>query len=216
MQLFGRGLRRRLPPMLDGDSQRMRLVYSLLLSLPGTPVLFYGEEIGMGEHLGVDGRLAVRTPMQWTDDASAGFSTARPGRLVRPVTPGRFGPMAVNVADQRRDPESLLNWMERMIRRRKETPELGWGAIELLDVANDAVLAHRTTWDGRTVLLLHNLSPEPCSLRVPLPAGASTADDLLDDAIGAQPVASGVLELKLEGYGYRWFRLQRDDRRPTP
>ena len=105
MQLFGRGLRRRLPPMLDGDQDRIRMVYSLLFSLPGTPVLFYGEEIGMGENLDVDGRLSVRTPMQWTDGRNAGFSSARPSRLTRPLPDGRFGPLAVNVAEQRRDPE---------------------------------------------------------------------------------------------------------------
>ena len=81
MQVYGRGLRRRLPPMLDGDPRRLRMVYSLLFSLPGTPVLFYGEEIGMGENLEVDGRLAVRTPMQWTDGPNGGFSTAPPRRL---------------------------------------------------------------------------------------------------------------------------------------
>src|SRR3546814_2202472 len=94
--------------MLDGDQDRIGMVYSLLFSLPGTPVLFYGEEIGMGENLDVDGRPSVRTPMQWTDGRNAGFSSARPSRLTRPLPDGRFGPLAVNVADQRRDPDSLL------------------------------------------------------------------------------------------------------------
>ena len=84
--------------MLDGDEQRIRMAYSLLLSLPGTPVLFYGEEIGMAENLGIEGRLSVRTPMQWTDEKNAGFSAAPPSRLRRPVVEGRFGPMAVNAA----------------------------------------------------------------------------------------------------------------------
>ncbi|HVL04343.1 MAG TPA: alpha-amylase family protein, partial [Acidimicrobiales bacterium] len=91
MQLFDRGLRRRLPPMLDGHPQQIRLVYSLLFSLPGTPVLFYGEEIGMGENLDIEGRMSVRTPMQWTDEANAGFSAARPSKLRRPIPDGRFG-----------------------------------------------------------------------------------------------------------------------------
>ena len=111
MQLYGRGLRRRLPPMLGGDPRRIRMVYSLLFSLPGTPVLFYGEEIGMGEDLASTGRLAVRTPMQWTAGRNGGFSTAAPSRLCRPVVEGGFGPEHVNVADQRRDPESLLSFM---------------------------------------------------------------------------------------------------------
>ncbi|MDQ3422602.1 MAG: alpha-amylase family protein, partial [Actinomycetota bacterium] len=132
MQVYARGLRRRLPPMLDGDQERMRLVYSLLFSLPGTPVLFYGEEIGMGENLDIPGRLSVRTPMQWTEEVNGGFSGARTSRLRRPLPTGRFGPMAGNVAEQRRDPDSLLSWMERVIRRRRETPELGWGAPTIL------------------------------------------------------------------------------------
>ena len=104
MQLYGRGLRRRLPTMLDGDPRRLRMAYSLLFSLPGTPVLFYGEEIGMGENLDVEGRLAVRTPMQWTSGRNGGFSDAAPSRLPRPVVDGAFGPEHVNVADQRTTP----------------------------------------------------------------------------------------------------------------
>jgi trehalose synthase len=111
MQVYGRGLRRRLPPMLDGDPRRVRMVYSLLFSLPGTPVLFYGEEIGMGEDLDAEGRLAVRTPMQWTSGRNGGFSTAAPGRLPGPVVSGGFAPEFVNVQDQRHDPESLLSFM---------------------------------------------------------------------------------------------------------
>ena len=105
MQVYGRGLRRRLPPMLDGDPHRIRMVYSLLFALPGTPVLFYGEEIGMGENLALEGRFAVRTPMQWTPDAGGGFSTADPATFPGPLTGGRVGPKQVNVRDQERDPE---------------------------------------------------------------------------------------------------------------
>ena len=135
LQLFGRGLRRRLPPMLDGDEQAIRMVYSLAFSLPGTPVLFYGEEIGMGENLAIEGRLSVRSPMQWSDEPHGGFSTvADAAALCRPVVDDeRFGPAAVNVARQRREDGSLLNWFERLIRRRRECPELGFGTLELLD-----------------------------------------------------------------------------------
>ena len=122
MQIFGRGLIRRLPPMLGGDPRRIRMVYSLLFSLPGTPVLFYGEEIGMGENLDAGDRLAVRTPMQWTSGRNAGFSTARPSRLVAPLVDGAFGPEFVNVGDQRRDPDSLLNFMTLLIRRYRQSP----------------------------------------------------------------------------------------------
>ena len=122
MQLYGRGLRRRLPPMLGNDQAQLKMVYSLLFSLPGTPVLFYGEEIGMGENLAVEGRYAVRTPMQWTTDPNGGFSTADPDELATPVVEGEFGPEHVNVAAQRRDPDSLLNWMKLLIRALPRVP----------------------------------------------------------------------------------------------
>jgi len=211
MQLFGRGLRRRLPTMLDGDERRIRMVYSLLFSLPGTPVLFYGEEIGMGENLDIEGRQSVRSPMQWIDGKNAGFSNAAPSRLVRPVTEGRFGPMAVNVASQRRDPDSLLNWMERVIRRRRETPEIGWGAWRVLDTGLPAVLAHRCDWEGRSFVAVHNLGADPCVATVDLgpdlPEGASFLD--LFDADGEMHEVEGAaLEMKFEGYGFRWLRIQ--------
>jgi glycosidase len=220
MQLFGRGLRRRLPPMLDGNQQRIRMVYSLLFSLPGTPVLFYGEEIGMGENLAIDGRLSVRSPMQWTDDRNGGFSRAAPSRLGRPVVEGRFGPLAVNVAAQRRDPDSLLNWMERMIRRRRETPELGWGRWQVLDTDAPAVLAIACEWEDRVVVTVHNLGEEPCivsvSLDRDLPEG-SRLDDLLAGPSSTEHEIDGdAVQTKLEGFGFRWFRLERPDQTTTP
>jgi trehalose synthase len=217
MQLFDRGLRRRLPPMLDGDERRIRLVYSLLLSLPGTPVLFYGEEIGMGENLDIDGRMSVRTPMQWTDQRNGGFSSVPPSRLQRPVVEGRFGPMAVNVSDQRRDPDSLLNWFERMTRRRRETPELGLGEATLLDTGDNAVLAHRVDHAGSTVVAVHNLADEPRQVRVALGDVADReCTDLFDLGPGAPVDERGSVDLKLDGYGYRWFRIQPTDRRTAP
>jgi trehalose synthase len=213
MQLFGRGLRRRLPPMLDGDPDRIRMVYSLLFSLPGTPVLFYGEEIGMGENLDIEGRLSVRTPMQWTDGKNAGFSSARPSRLARPVPEGQFGPLAVNVADQRRQPDSLLTWMQQMIRRRRETPEFGWGAPTVLDSGDDAVLVHRCDWERTAVVAVHNLSPTPRELRIDLGPmdGCDQVIDLLDQAQPALDVDGSSLEVKLAGYAHKWFRLQRSE-----
>jgi trehalose synthase len=209
MQLYGRGLRRRLPPMLDGDEARIRLVYSLLLSLPGTPVLFYGEEIAMGENLDIEGRLSVRTPMQWTDGRNAGFSDARPSRLARPLPDGRFGPMAVNVADQERDPDSHLNWMIGMIRRRRETPEFGWGEWSLVPTGEEAVLAHRCDWEGRTVIAVHNLSAEPRAIELGLAGEGDnrSVEDLLDRRGTVTPVDGDRVALKLEGFGYRWLRL---------
>jgi trehalose synthase len=210
MQLYGRGLRRRLPPMLGGDVDRLKMAYSLLFSLPGTPVLFYGEEIGMGENLDAPGRAAVRTPMQWSDEPGAGFSTGDPATYPAPVPDGEYGPLAVNVAAQRRDPGSLLNWFERLIRRRRETPEFGLGTWRVLPNDQPAVLAHRCDQDGSTVVVVHNFSPEPCQLELPLDDldDAVGLDDLLDGRNDA-PLDEPVLRLTLDGYGYRWFRVRR-------
>ena len=217
MQLFGRGIRRRLPPMLEGDQKRLRLVYSLLFSLPGTPVLFYGEEIGMGENLDIAGRYSVRTPMQWTSEENGGFSTAKSKDVVRPLPEGDFGPKTVNVADQRRDPDSLLNWMERIIRRRKECPEWGWGKMSFLDVSTPAVMGHRCDWAGRTLAAFHNLSGKAQKFEVQLPPEDDFvgATDLLGTD-GHTEMKDHTLPVKLGGYGYQWFRLQKRGERILP
>jgi trehalose synthase len=218
MQLFGRGLRRRLPSMLDGDQQRIRLAYSLLFALPGTPVLFYGEEIGMSENLAIEGRMSVRSPMQWTDERNGGFSKARPSRLRRPVVEGRFGPLAVNVAAQRREADSLLSWMERLIRRRRETPELGWGTWTVLETNVPGVLAHRCDWEGRSVVAAHNFGDQPCLVRLNLGdvPDEGRLDDLLDERGAIGEINDGSLELKMDRYGFRWFRIMAPDQHTAP
>jgi trehalose synthase len=195
MRVYGRGIRRRLPSMLDFDEDRVRLVYSLMFSLPGTPALFYGEEIGMVENMAIEGRLSSRSPMQWSAGTHAGFSGAPDGaRLCRPLPADR----AANVADQRRDPGSLLNWMERLIRQRKECPELGWGRAEVL-YAKGSVLVHRCAWRGTAVVAVHNLGAEPAT--APLPADCDRLVDLFDgeDARPGDEVTVGR-------YGFRWLR----------
>jgi trehalose synthase len=211
VQLFGRGLRLRLPSMVDGDRRRLECVYSLMFSLPGTPVLLYGEEIGMGENLDIPGRRSVRAPMQWSAEAHGGFSPPGTPSLCRPAVEGRFGPKHVNVADQRRDPESLLNWMERLIRRRRECPEIGWGSFEVIADAPPSVLLHRVDWEDRTLLAAHNLGADATrvSLRLPDHGRFGGMIDLLgprgyQELDGEQPI-----ELALDGYGYRWLRLHR-------
>jgi maltose alpha-D-glucosyltransferase/alpha-amylase len=217
LQLYGRGLRRRLPTMVGGDERRMKMLYSLAFALPGTPVLFYGEEIGMAENLEIPGRYSVRAPMQWSDDRHGGFSEcADPAALCRPVVSADgWGPGRVNVAAQRRDPASLLNWMERLIRRRRECPELGWGRCTLLDAGHDAVLAHRADWDGSTIVALHSFADARLEARLTLEEGVEEAVDLLDGESTA-PDADGVLCVPLDPYGYRWFRLRREGRRLPP
>jgi trehalose synthase len=214
MQVYGRGLRRRLPPMLDGDPRRVRMVYSLLFSLPGTPVLFYGEEIGMGEDLDAEGRLAVRTPMQWTAGRNGGFSSAAPRKLPGPVVSGGFAPEFVNVADQRRDPDSLLSFMKLLISRYRESPELGWGTFTVLEQPHASVLAHACVWDDGTMVAVHNLGPEPRTVPLTLEDCDSTHRlvDLLQE--GSTPISDkGAAEIALDGYGYRWLRVVAEDSR---
>ncbi|VEH42899.1 Trehalose synthase/amylase TreS [Kocuria rosea] len=212
MQIYGRGLTRRLPPMLDGDRQRIRMVYSLLFSLPGTPVLYYGEEIGMGENLAAEGRMAVRTPMQWTSGRNGGFSSAGAEDLSGPVVEGEFGPAAVNVADAKRDPDSLLNFVTALARRYRECTELAWGPAEVLDQPRREVLAHRCSWEGSGIVALHNFSAEPTTVPLRLPDEEEGTEllDLLGSGTCTLDAGSSA-ELALEGYGYRWLRVQRTD-----
>jgi glycosidase len=218
MQLYGRGLRRRLPPMLDGDPRRLRLVYSLLFALPGTPVLFYGEEIGMGENLDIPGRLAVRTPMQWSDGRNGGFSDAPPSRLRRPLTEGGYGPAHVNAANQRHDPESLLRYMQLLIRRYRESPELGWSAFQPIDQPHRDVLVHLCAVDERRLVAVHNLANEGRSVPFAVPdcAEGTVLVDLLDDGWSTRTGPGGRVELSLDPYATRWLRVLGDgDRRLT-
>ncbi|WP_033217477.1 alpha-amylase family protein [Kitasatospora phosalacinea] len=204
MQLYGRGLRRRLPPMVGGDRRRIELAYSLLFTLPGTPVLFYGEEIGMGENLDADGRLAVRTPMQWTPEPTAGFSDADPARYPRPLTRGAFGPERVNVRDQAHDPHSLLARMRSFVQGYREAPELAWGHCEILDTGDPAVLAHLSSTGDGAVLVLHNFADRPVTA-----TAAGAPDGRLTDILTGATVerAAGAPRVELPPYGYRWLRV---------
>jgi glycosidase len=184
-------------------------------------VLFYGEEIGMGETLDIKGRMSVRTPMQWTDEPSAGFSDAHPSELRQPLPDDRFGPLAVNVAQQRRDADSLLTWMERVIRRRRETPELGWGVTTVLKTSEPAVLAHRSDWEASSMLAVHNLGDEPCTVEIEVGCEPdSRLVDLLGRGAGTTALVGSLtgdhLSLELEAYGYRWLRVQSPGGRIAP
>ncbi|WP_153393135.1 alpha-amylase family protein [Ornithinicoccus halotolerans] len=208
MQLFGRGLKRRLPPMVGGDPRRVRMAYSLLFSLPGTPTLYYGEEIGMGEDLAAEGRMAVRTPMQWSAEDSGGFSEARPGDLIQRLVPDGYGPAHVNVAEQRRDGDSLWSFIRTLIGTYRLCPELGWGEFRVLEQPHHQVLAHRCDLEDVAVIALHNLSSDPVSVTVPVD-GVQQERELVDlFAKDEVQVEDGVLEVALEGYGFRWLRLR--------
>ncbi|WP_346620741.1 alpha-amylase family protein [Blastococcus montanus] len=211
MRIYGRGIRRRLPPMVDGDRRRIELAFSLLLTLPGTPVLLYGEEIGMGDDLAIEGRKSVRTVMQWADGPNGGFSNRRDGELVAPVVDdGPFRYQEVNVAEQRRREDSLLNRVERAIRVRKESPEFGWGAWTVLDSGDPRVLVHRCDWLDGTVLAAHNLSGDDVETRIELTDGGRLEE--VGDIFGNdryEPFDPDDPRVALGPFGYRWLRGRR-------
>ncbi|MBF2005658.1 MAG: alpha-amylase family protein [Chlorogloeopsis fritschii C42_A2020_084] len=206
MQIYGRGIRRRLPPMLGSDRRRIELTYSLLFSLPGTPLVRYGEEIGMGDDLSLPGRSSVRTPMQWSNEDNGGFSTAPASSLPHPViSQGEYGYENVNVATQQRKPDSLINWMERVIRMRKQCPELGRGQWHILETDEPSVFAHCCEWNGNAVIAVHNLADKVCNVTLKSPQ----YQHLIDLFCNCQyePLEGDVHSIPLSAYGYRWFRV---------
>jgi maltose alpha-D-glucosyltransferase/alpha-amylase len=207
MQLYGRGIRRRLAPMLGGDQARLRLAYSLQFSLPGTPVLRYGEEIGMGDDLSLPDRDAIRTPMQWSAARNGGFSPAQ--EPVQPViADGPFGYPAVNATAQQRDPDSLLRWFEHMVHTLRECPEIGSGTCTPIRVADPAVLVHRMDAAPGTLLFLHNLRGNDVRVDVGGQPGQDGPPVEVFSDRGYEPHSEDLAGLELTGYGYRWIRLR--------
>jgi maltose alpha-D-glucosyltransferase/alpha-amylase len=210
MQLYDRGVRRRLATMLNGDRRRMELAYSLLFTLPGTPVIRYGDEIGMGDDLSLPERNCARTPVQWSNEPRGGFTKSdRPFLPV--ISGGPYGFEHVNAATQRRHPESLLNWTERIIRMRKEVPEIGWGNFQIVSSRDSAVLIIRYDWRNNSVLFVHNFDSKPreISFSVGLSGEDVESGRLLnllseDHSRGDR---EGRHRLVIEGYGYRWYRI---------
>lgn len=207
MQIYNRGIRRRLAPMLHNDRRCLELAYSLMFTLPGTPVLRYGQEIGMGDDLSLKERNSVRTPMQWSRQKNAGFSTANRDALIRPViNEGDYGYENVNFTDQQRDPDSLLNWMERIIRARKQCPEFGFGEWEILKTGNEGVFAHRCTWHEREVVAIHNLQDKKATITLTYPKETRMIDVLGNKVYELQ---DGSQKVELDSYGYRWLRIEK-------
>ncbi|HYJ49007.1 MAG TPA: alpha-amylase family protein [Microbacterium sp.] len=207
-RVYGRGITRRLPPMLGGDPRRIRMVYSLLFSLPGTPVLFYGEEIGMGENPEIAGRGSVRTPMQWTDGKNGGFSHASPSRLVSPIPGDGYAPTHVNVQQQRNDDGSLLQFIRHLVSRYRVSPEIGWGTFEALEHNGERVLAHAVNSDVGRMIALHNFTEVPVRLQVEI--GAVEEGTTLVDLHGPGRIPvdpRGRVEFELGPFGFEWLRV---------
>jgi len=208
MQLYNRGIRRRLAPMLDDDRRRMELAYSLIFTLPGTPAIRYGDEIGMGDDLRLPERQALRTPMQWSDEANGGFSTAK--RTVLPVISDTiFGYAKRNVAEQRRDPSSFLNWTERIIRMRKECAAIGWGDWEIVKCGSPYVLALRYDFRDSSMIIVHNAHAKPQTIRFHV-KGERTNLMCLLSGDHSEGDGNGNHRIAIEGSGYRWFGVQND------
>jgi len=208
MQAYGRGIRRRLAPMLNGGTARLRAAYSTLFSLPGAPMIFYGEEIGMGECLALPERLAVRTPMQWSPAENAGFSAARRADLVRPIVDaGPFSYEKVNVRNQRGNPNSLLNWLAALIRARRECRAIGTGRWRVLRGLPESVLGLRYDEDGESVVTLTNLGPRPVNVMLELEGfDVEAATEIFGDRQYA-PLKGEKSRFRLNGYGARWLRV---------
>jgi maltose alpha-D-glucosyltransferase / alpha-amylase len=205
MQLYGRGIRRRLTPMLGNDRRRLDLAFSLLFALPGTPMLQYGDEIGIGDDLSLPQRECARTPMQWTSERHGGFSLAK--KIVRPViSKGEYSFKHLNAAEQRRDPDSLLNQTERFMRMRRECPEISWGTVHILEIKAPGVLGLRYDWRNVSLLTLHNCSGQKRT--VTFRPETKSARRLVNVFEREESLAnsSGEHHLTLEPYGWRWFR----------
>lgn len=202
------GIRRRLAPLLQNDRAAIEVANSMLLTFVGSPVLYYGDEIGMGDNIWLNDRDGVRTPMQWNAGPNAGFSEAPAEALFIPLIDDEvFGYRRVNVAAQEVDPDSLLNRMRTLLKVRKQYPVFGRGNMALLDAAPHSVLAYRRDYDGETFVVVNNLAPEAVSVTLPLAGfeGRTPVDVLSGEAL---PVIGGeAYRLSLPRYGYRWLRL---------
>ncbi|GIG68360.1 alpha-amylase family glycosyl hydrolase [Phytomonospora endophytica] len=204
---YGRGIRRRMTPMLDDDEARVRLAFSLMFSLPGTPTIFYGDEYGLGDNPELPGRLANRPPMQWNALDNGGFSHGRPAELVRPTTPdGHYGYRTRNIAAQLPDPGSRLNWLRRLAANRRECAEIGTGRHRLLDSGDPGILAVRHD-QFHSLVVLHNLADEERTAHLgdELDVGC---DEVFADR-SYEPADTTTGEVPLGPSGFRWLRLHR-------
>jgi maltose alpha-D-glucosyltransferase / alpha-amylase len=209
MQLYDRGIRRRLAPMLGGDQRRLELAYSLMFTLPGTPVIRYGDELGMGDDLSLPERNCARTPMQWSTEPHGGF-TKSDKPMLPVISGGPYGYEHINAAIQRRHPDSMLNWTERIMRMRKEVPEVGWGDFAIIPSRDPAVLIMRYDWRNNSVLFVHNLDGQPREVKFAVGLEDERMNRLLVNLLAedhSKAGEDGKHSIVLEGYAYRWYRV---------
>jgi maltose alpha-D-glucosyltransferase/alpha-amylase len=203
------GIRRRLAPLLDHDIGRIQVAHSILLTFIGSPFLYYGDEIGMGDNIWLNDRDGLRTPMQWDDGPNAGFSTAPKEQLTDPVIEnGVYGYRKVNVKAQEADPRSLLNWIRTVLRTRKRHPAFGRGDLRFLPCENRAILAYLRSCGGEELLVVNNLSADRQTIELDL--SDYVQRELVDAFSGRtlQAIGPGPYSLELERYAYRWLEIR--------
>lgn len=207
MQLYGRGIRRRLAPMMNNNRKLIELAYSTLFSLPGTPVIRYGEEIGMGDNLALKDRESVRTPMQWSADTAGNFTPT--GKAIIPVIDsGSYGYKNINVDKQTKQSNSLLNWTRLIIKVHKQCPEISFGSRKILETDNSHLLVIRYEWQGTKLLVIHNFSKESQKLSLnKKDSGGSILKNLFSSGENLKTGKKNI-HVGLEGYGYRWYKVQ--------
>ena len=204
------GIRRRLAPLLENDINQIELFTALLLSLPGSPVLYYGDEIGMGDNIWLGDRDGVRTPMQWTPDRNAGFSTCDPGRLYLPVNMDSiYGYQVTNVESQTRNTSSLLHWTRRMIEVRKENPAFGLGTFTDIGGSNPSVLSFVREFGDDIVLCVNNLSRFPQPVELDLRPWQGVAAHRTDRRRALPAIGELPYLLTVAGHGFYWLRIPR-------
>jgi maltose alpha-D-glucosyltransferase / alpha-amylase len=206
MQLYERGIRRRLAPMMNNNKKQLQLAYSALFSLPSTPVMRYGDEIGMGDDLRLQERLSVRTPMQWNNTKNAGFTNN--DKPVQPViNTGVFKYADINVSDEQADSSSLLNWTVKMVKLRKKCPEISFGQWDILDTGSEGILAIHYQWNDQHVITLHNFTEQKQEVTI---RDKSLDNKTLHDMITAEDIqrSDDHQTISLERYGYKWFRVR--------
>lgn len=204
MRIYDRGIRRRLAPMLNNNTEYLEMCYSLMFSLPGTPLVRYGDEILMGDNLDSPGRASVRTPMQWSDGKHGGFSSAPAQDLVHePVDEGEFSYKKVNVVNAQRNRTSFLNWIESLISTRKQCPEIGVGEFTVLPCGIKSVVAHCFYHNDEKMFFLHHLAKSHVTI---LKKDLGLEGLKLYDVFGCQEVKQFEDRFEIEGYGYQWYR----------
>lgn len=202
------GIRRRLAPLLGGDRRKIELLNSILFTLPGSPILYYGDEIGMGDNIWLHDRNGVRTPMQWNDSLNAGFSSSNPDHLYNPVIDDeQFGYQKVNVAQQMADPNSLWHTIRRMIFLRKEQEAFRCDTYEFLPVANTAILAIARICEDHVIIALHNLCSDQVDVNLDLTRWTGSEVIELMSGQSWPSVTGNTYTVKMEPYGYVWLKF---------